>query len=262
MPYANNNGVRIYYEVEGEGPSAVLAHGLSGSTNMWRRNGGYVNALRGDFRLILFDARGHGQSQKPHDASSYGLKMADDVVAVLDDLRISDAHYLGYSMGARLGFRTALRHADRFRSFVLGGCSPYRDEAQVKVEEELMEGMKMLLADREAFLRRAEQLFRRPLTPDERSAMLANDAEALIDVVTSFQEMPVLSDHDLSLISVPCLVYCGDADPRYSGAKRGASHLPQARFVSLPGLDHGQAGMRSDLVLPHIKEFLAGVSKI
>jgi hypothetical protein len=71
LPYANNNGVKIYYEVEGEGPPLVLGHGLSGTLNHWWRLG-YVDALRHDFRLILFDARGHGRSDKPHESSAYG----------------------------------------------------------------------------------------------------------------------------------------------------------------------------------------------
>jgi pimeloyl-ACP methyl ester carboxylesterase len=99
MPYANNAGVKIYFEMEGEGPPLVLAYGLTGGLNCWRAIG-IVDLLRNDFQLILFDARGHGRSDKPHEPAAYGLQMADDVVAVLDDVRVSRAHYFGYSMGA------------------------------------------------------------------------------------------------------------------------------------------------------------------
>jgi pimeloyl-ACP methyl ester carboxylesterase len=257
MPYANSQGVRIYYEVEGEGAPLVLAHGLTGSVNGWWRFG-YADTLRNDFQLIAFDARGHGQSDKPHEPAAYGTKMASDVVAVLDHIGIGEAHYFGYSMGARIGFRVATRHSDRFRSFILGGASPYRSEAEIKVEKELMEGMKMLLNDPEAALLRREQMMGRPLTSEERDAVLANDAEALIAVVTSIRDMPPLTDHELSLISVPSLLFCGDLDPRHSGVKESVNHIPKATFISLPGLDHAALG-RSDLVLPHIKEFLARV---
>ena len=120
----------------------------------------------------------------------------------------------------------------------------------------------MLRDDPEAFLQQRERSFGRSLTPKERDTLLANDAEALIAVATSLLDMPPLDDHDLSGISSPCLVYCGELDPWHSGAKEGASHMPQARFVSLPGLDHAKAFLRSDLVLPHFKEFLAEVSNI
>lgn len=259
MPYANSNGVKIYYEVEGKGPPLVLAYGLTGGLNCWRAIG-IVDLLRNDFQLILFDARGHGRSDKPHEPAAYGLQMADDVVAVLADIGVSKAHYFGYSMGARIGFRVALRNGDRFSSFILGGYSPYRYEAQTKVEEETMQGVKLLLADPDTYLL---QRFGRPLTPAEKEATLAaNDAEALIALVTAFRDWVPLNDHDLHGVRVPCLVFCGERDPRHSGAERGASHMPKAKFVSLPGLDHVQADVcitRNDLVLSHVKEFLAKV---
>jgi pimeloyl-ACP methyl ester carboxylesterase len=248
MPYANNNGVKIYYEVEGQGPPLVLAYGLTGGLNCWRWTG-IVGLLRNDFQLILFDARGHGKSDKPHEVSAYGLNMAQDVVAVLDDLRINQAHYFGYSMGARVGYWLAVRHTTRFRSFILGGSSPYRSEAVIKLEDELMEVMKRL-----------------PNDPERDELLRDNDAQALIALVTAFGAMPLLTDHELSLVSMPVLVFCGDADPRHSGARESANRMPKAKFVSLPGLDHVEADVclsdvRNALVLPHIKEFLAQVSK-
>jgi pimeloyl-ACP methyl ester carboxylesterase len=72
MPYADNGGVRIHYQVEGEGPALVLQHGFTESTVDWYESG-YVKALRTDYRLILVDARGHGASDKPHDPDAYVL---------------------------------------------------------------------------------------------------------------------------------------------------------------------------------------------
>ena len=69
MPFATNNGLRIHYQIEGSGPPLVLQHGFTGSINGWRRYG-YVEALAGDYRVVLVDARGHGQSDKPDGDSS------------------------------------------------------------------------------------------------------------------------------------------------------------------------------------------------
>lgn len=261
MPYANNAGVKIYYEVEGEGPPLVLAYGLTGGLNCWRVMG-IVELLRDDFQLILFDARGHGRSDKPHGVSDYGLRMADDVVAVMDHIGIDQAHYFGYSMGARVGYWLAVHYATRFLSFILGGSSPYRSEAKIKREDELVERMKRQLNDPEGTVRENEQLMGRPLTVEERDVLLANDAQALIALVTAFGAVPLLSDYDLSHMSVPALVFCGDADPDYTGARESANHMPKAKFVSLPGLDHVQADVcltHNDLILSHVKEFLAEV---
>src|SRR5207237_3323115 len=66
MPYANNQGVRIHYRVEGEGLPLVLQHGYTQSLEHWYQCG-YVDALKAHYRLVLVDARGHGGSDKPHE---------------------------------------------------------------------------------------------------------------------------------------------------------------------------------------------------
>ena len=261
MPYANNNGVKIYYEVEGEGPPLVLAHGQSRTLDSWRTYG-YADALKQDFKLVLFDARGHGKSDKPHDPTAYGVKRAGDVVAVLDDLGMGKAHYFGYSMGARTGFRVATQSLSRFHSFVLCGSSPYPGEDEVKTTQDAIDGFKTIRTDPEAALVQRERLFGRSLTKEERNLYVSSDVEALIALVTARLDWPSLTNDELSHISVPCLLYCGDLDTAHDGAKKSVNHMPQATFVSLPGLAHIQAFERSDMALPHVKKFLAGVSKL
>ena len=70
MPYANNAGVRVYYDVEGSGPALLLAHGLGSSGEDWRELG-YVAQLRDSCQVIMVDGRGHGSSDKPHDCLLY-----------------------------------------------------------------------------------------------------------------------------------------------------------------------------------------------
>jgi pimeloyl-ACP methyl ester carboxylesterase len=260
MPYVNNKGVRIYYEMEGKGPSIVLAHGVSGNLNHWRRVGGYLDVLKNDFQLILFDARGHGRSDKPHDPSAYGSKMTDDVVSILDDIGIKKAHYFGYSMGARIGFYVATIHADRFLSFILGGAGVI-DAATAGARAEVTRIIANTQKDPEGVFAALERQFGRRLTSEEKEEMSANDSEALLALRSALSNMPILTKEYLSVISVPCLLYCGDVDPRYRGAKEAAGYIPHAKFVSLPGLDHRPAFARSDLILPHVMEFLAQVSK-
>jgi pimeloyl-ACP methyl ester carboxylesterase len=227
---------------------------------MWRRVGGYVDSLKNDLQLILFDARGHGRSDKPHDPTDYGAKMTDDVVSILDSMGIGKAHYFGYSMGARIGFYVATIHADRFLSFILGGAGVI-DEATSKARAEVTQSFVNLQKDQKATLTRREKELGRLLTSEERAEVLVIDPEALLALRSALGAMPVLTRQYLSAISVPCLLYCGDADPRHAGTEEAAGYIPDARFVSLPSLDHGPAFTRSDLVLPHIKEFLAQVSK-
>ncbi len=264
MPYTNNNGVKIYYEVEGQGPPLVLAHALAGSSNSWRRDG-YIDSLRNDYRLIFFDARGHGKSDKPYDASAcYVTIMASDVTAIIDNLGIEQAHYFGYSLGARVGFWLAAHNGNRFFSFILGGNTPYdRPEIMEKIMRGMVEGWKLKIANPEAYEKRLVSQVGHPLTDQERKNFLSVDTSGLIPVAESFLSWPSFTDQDLERISYPCLVFCGELDESgsYPGAKESANHIPNAKFVSFPGLGHFQAGAKSDLVVPKVKEFLAQVSK-
>ena len=127
MPFedrsVDNNGVRIHYEVDdaaSDGPPLVLMHGMGMSTKDWH-NAGYAAALSGEFRLILIDSRGFGQSDKLTDPADYGrAQKVSDVTAVLDDLGIEKTFYWGYSMGASIGWALGMLAPHRFHALVLG----------------------------------------------------------------------------------------------------------------------------------------------
>ena len=253
MPYADNNGVRIHYQVEGAGPPLVLHHGLAGSLEDWSVLA-YVGPLKGDYQLILVDARGHGASDKPHDPEAYAVEhRVSDVVAVLNNLDISSAHFFGYSQGGRVGFEFAKLAPERARSLVIGGAGPRAWDSNAPSPQ-----LDLLEAGPEPLIATYERSG--PVAPEWREQILANDFEALIAILKS--GYPSLKD-DLPSMTMPFLVYVGESDagnPRME-VKEDTKRLPNATFVSLPGLDHLQGYTRSDLVLPHIKKFLAQVTK-
>jgi pimeloyl-ACP methyl ester carboxylesterase len=261
MPYAECEGLRTYYEVEGEGPPLVLGHGGGDSLEMWRKCG-YTDALRDEFQLILFDLPGHGKSEGSQSVPDHKTGAADGVVAVLDSLETYRAHYLGYSAGASLGFSLALHHSERFRSFVLGGMTPYAWPAtMVKAVNISIDLYRLLQAEPEQYLFRMEKMLGRPLTPEDRDHFLSQDAEARIAGLSALIDGPLLSDEDLASITTPCLLFCGDQDPFYEGSSEAASHMPRVRFLSLPGLNHISALFRIDMVVPYVKEFLGQVGE-
>jgi pimeloyl-ACP methyl ester carboxylesterase len=252
VPFAENRGVRIHYEIDGAGPPLVLQHGFLQSGRDWYR-AGYVDALRTRRRLILIDARGHGESDRPHEPPAYtGQMMASDVVAVLDDLGLAVAEFWGYSMGARIGYM--LMHADpaRISAFILGGFAPRLGEH----EEEPGEA-----EDKERFI----ALARRGMAaladefgitePDWRAELLALDPEALIASRKAYPDTldfaPVLPK-----TAQPCLLYAGAEDEFYQGMQAAAALLPRGEFLGLPGITHQQAFARRDLVLPAVVAFL------
>lgn len=253
MPYADNNGVRIHYHAEGNGEPLVLQHGLTSSILRWYEFG-FVDALKGEYKLLLIDARGHGDSDKPHHAEDYNQKvMASDVIAVLDAEGIDRAHYIGYSMGGSIGLAIAESFADRFHSLIIGGMHPYPLDAvglEDRIERIRTGGMEGYVADLE---RDGDAI-----SPERRAQLLANEPEAIIGaslgLINRLDMSPVLPT-----MTMPCLVYAGDADGLHAGAEECVKRMPNVTWVSLPGLDHAQAMERSDLVLTHVRKFLKGV---
>lgn len=138
----SSGGVKIHYTETGKGEPVVLIHGWMADSAMWRKgrlgDNGVVNALAKEFRVITLDCRGHGKSGKPHDPKNYGTAMAEDVVRLLDHLKIDKAHLVGYSMGAILAGWVVAAHPDRVVSVTFAGGAPVLEpdpEEQKKNDE-------------------------------------------------------------------------------------------------------------------------------
>ncbi len=114
-------GVKIHYLMQGRGEPLVLIHGLysSGEVNWgWP---GIIAALAGKYQVIAIDMPGHGSSDKPEKDDAYGAQMAEDVVLLLDHLKIERAHVVGYSMGGMVAMKLMTMHPQRVISCILGG---------------------------------------------------------------------------------------------------------------------------------------------
>jgi pimeloyl-ACP methyl ester carboxylesterase len=258
VPYASNDGVRVYYEVEGSGPPLVLHVGFLGSLEAWRREDTrYVQALRDTYRLVLLDPRGQGGSDAPHRASAYTLEQRiGDVLAVLDAEGIARTHYWGYSMGGWVGFGLGASASDRIISLVLGGADPFAQDAGPMEEDAWLslfrQGMPAFVADWER---------RDPNMPAiMRERWLALDAQAMAAAQEAGLMAPSLEDL-LPTIQTPALIYYGTDDYPDRLPDRAAAQMPNAIVVALDGLNHSQAIRRSDLVLPHAKAFLDRVTR-
>lgn len=258
MPYAVNDGIRIHYEVEGEGPPLVLCHGLFGSLEQWRV-WGYVEALKDDYQLILIDARGHGSSDKPHDPEAYRTEtMVADVVSVLDDLNIEKTHFLGYSMGGQIGWCLGRFAPNRFYSLIIGGMAPYERDPDIP-DPDVGVMVPLLRKGNEAVVAAFEESFGGKLASDIKYILMNNDPEAIIARLLRVERVDY--DETMSTTTLPCLLYMGEADIGYSKAKQSIEVLPNLTFVTLHNLNHERGAMRSDLVLPHIRKFLAKITE-
>jgi pimeloyl-ACP methyl ester carboxylesterase len=255
MPFARNaDGVRVHFEVVGKGPPILLHHGFGSTPERWRWEG-YVQALEDGYTLILMAARGHGLSDKPHGEEAYAWeRRIEDVCNVLDALDLERVTFWGYSMGGRTGFGMLKLAPQRLSALVIGGSAPYqRTNGQYEERiEQLRRGMLEYIVS-------LESRTGAPMPEARRRHYESMDAEALI-ALTRANAAAAGFEAGLEGARVPALLYCGTEDAAHEGAGRAAAAMPNASFVSLPGLTHRTAIERSDLVLPHVLPFLEKVT--
>src|SRR5512139_2565669 len=111
------NGIRMNYELTGKkgAPVVVLSHSLSSNLLMWNPQ---MDALNPYFQVLRYDSRGHGGTDAP--SGSYTLELlAEDVIGLLDTLRMDRVHFVGLSMGGMIGQCLGLNHPHRLKSLVL-----------------------------------------------------------------------------------------------------------------------------------------------
>lgn len=232
MASFQSDGVEIAYEVTGEGAPVLLIHGFASNARVNWRDTMWVKTLVGaGHRVIAFDNRGHGQSEKLYDPADYGAEaMAEDARRLLDHLEIEKADVIGYSMGARLTALLAIAHPDRVRRAVLGG---------------LAANMIRGLAGSETIARALEADDATAITdPSARgfrgfAEQTNSDLQALAACMRGTRQ--AVSEKALAGIACPVLVVAGDADEIAGPVEPLVAAIPDARGLSLSGRDHMKA---------------------
>ena len=108
MPKLNRDGVEIYYEIHGEGRPLLLTHGYSATSQMWRKQ---IEPFSARYKLILWDMRGHGQSDYPLDQGAYSEEATvADMAALLDAAGADKAIVGGLSLGGYMSLAFHLAH--------------------------------------------------------------------------------------------------------------------------------------------------------
>ena len=243
----NTDGVKINYEIVGDGPPLVLQHGLLSDLNTWKTRG-YVEALQDSFQLILIDSRGHGQSDKPDNPAAYELRTrVTDIAAVLSELDIKQAHYMGYSMGGWMGYGITIYMPQRFKSLVIGGFGPFRvmptSEPMSKAE------LEQRWKDSKARWAASEDPNRTRLL-EEYPEIMKHCRDAL-DTWRGARQA-------LKLSSLPLLMFSGTEEPNSSpiDMPEVLKFRPDAEFFSVQDANHIEAIEAVDVVAPRVKEFL------
>ena len=130
MAMLARDGVNIYYETHGEGPVILLTHGYSATAQMWA---GQIAPLSKHYKLVLWDMRGHGQSDYPDDQAQYSeAATVADMAALLDQVGAKTAIVGGLSLGGYMSLAFAATHPDRVRALLIIDTGPgfKKDEAR------------------------------------------------------------------------------------------------------------------------------------
>ena len=135
MAKLDRNGVKIHYEVHGSGPTILLSHGYSSTSRMWD---GQVAALKDRYRVIVWDFRGHGESDYPADQNQYSEALTvGDMKALLDHVGAKKAIVAGLSLGGYMSLAFHATHPEMVGALMLFDTSPgfKKDEARAKWNE-------------------------------------------------------------------------------------------------------------------------------
>jgi len=237
----NNNGINIYYEIEGSGPDVVLIHGFAANLeHNWKRTN-WIDTLKDENRVILMDCRGHGKSDKPMDPALYGNKMIDDVVKLMDHLNIDKANIFGYSMGSRIAFKMLLDFPDRVKSAILGGFglpSPIPEEIPLSPRSgHPIDGLDPKNIDMVIELMGPDVKKFAEVTGADIKAMAA----LMINDLNSPHEMlpiEVLTKKNLKKIKVPIMSVAGSNDFFIPDKTIIAEVLPNACHFQIANRDH------------------------
>jgi len=239
MPLANLNGIQISYHVEGKGEPLVMIMGFTASRIGWMPQRPF---FRKYFRIITFDNRGAGKSDKPPGPYSTRM-MADDTVKLMDALGIEKAHIMGLSMGGMIAQELAINHPQRVMKLVLAATYARQDETSgdtleqaefLRLAPERKASALIGLAFNKPFYRFTFGLLARVqtrLTGASDRVGIAGQSEACLKHDTLER---------LSLITAPTLVIVGTGDRiiKPVSSEVIAGKIPNAKLAKVEGASH------------------------
>jgi 3-oxoadipate enol-lactonase len=235
MSYSTANGIKIYYELSGEGFPFVMVHANPFDHNLWMYQIAHFSTF---FKVIAIDIRGYGRSDKP--TTPFTLEdMANDVLGVCRDQGVQQAVLGGVSVGSGIGLLLGLDHPDMFKALILvGGASGgggsidkriagYTDS----VEKYHIQHLKELVAPDFPETELGKYLLQ---TFVERDPWLSGECIAQIFRARRGTDMTPR----LGSMKVPTLVINGEYDNSLKAGRRTASLIPGAIHKILPKTGH------------------------
>jgi 3-oxoadipate enol-lactonase len=255
MAVVRVNHVDLYYETYGEGFPLLLAHGFCTSINLWKHQ---IPPLTERYRVIAYDARGHGLSSAPAGKEHYTLNhLVGDMHALLQHLGIEQAYIAGHSMGGATTAGFAARHPEMTKAALIcnidGGQQPSDPETDKAAAETRQKAMALV---RE---RGMADYARQQIADKLASRFVLESEEAQQTFVTRYAHQPLhgylavgeaLPWRDAWLteaaqkLAMPVAIIMGTEDVMHRGAEILHQHLPQSHFVSIENAPHDSMNAR------------------
>jgi pimeloyl-ACP methyl ester carboxylesterase len=232
MQKFNSDGVEIAFVDEGEGEPVLLIHGFASNIRVnWVSTGWTKYLLDAGFRVIAFDHRGHGESEKLYDQAQYSAPtMAADAMRLLDHLNIGNTNIIGYSMGARVAAFLTIQRPDLVKKVVFAGLAE-RLVSGVPGAEAIADALEaesatdVTDAGAKTFRVFADQ------TKSDRKALAACIRSSRVKI----------KPEALAAIKAPVLVVAGELDDVSGRVGPLVAMIPGAKGLTLPRKNHMSA---------------------
>lgn len=246
--YAPVNGLRMYYEVHGEGRPLVLLHG--GLLTIDLSFGQVWPALAADRQVIAAELQGHGRTADI-DREMNLRYLAGDVAGLLDHLGVDRADVLGFSLGGGVALQLALDHPDRVGRLILASIGYTADGFHEEISDPARHATSTRMPTAEDFAQMREAYARLAPDPGHFDAFAAKTSQAAGNLKGWTAE-------ELGGLAAPTLLVFGDHDfIRLEHAVQMHGLIPGAQLAVLPGSTHMGVMRRADLIVPLVCGFLS-----
>ncbi len=277
MTFADVNGIKICYEIQGEGEPLILVHGFGVKKEVWMCQFG---PLSEKFKVIRFDNRGAGQSDHPDELFTMEM-LAEDIRGLMDGLNIEKAHIIAWSLGGMIAQHFAIKYPERINKLVLINTLPNwpgSDDAGIEMyKNSQIDSIKAYQEDpMKAFFDRAamgySRKFKKEMQADPKKKFHGlYSAEDYIEMKTTNIPTPkdienqanALRYHDvidqLHLVKNETLIIAAEKD-RQTPLSRNQiidEKIPNSKLIAIAGAGHDSPLEKAPEINKHILDFLS-----
>lgn len=239
MPFLRVNNINLHYDTAGRGEPLLFIHGLGSSGRDWQPQ---IDFFSRRYRVIVFDIRGHGQSDRPPGPYSIRLFTAD-TAKLIESLQIKPVHILGLSLGGMIAFQLAVDRPELLKSMVIVNIGP---EVRLKSLKQWLFAIQRFAIVRFCGMRKMGKVLARELFPSKDHASIRdifverwaeNDRKAYLKTMQAIVGWSV--NERIDRIEIPTLVVASDHDYTPVAAKKTfVAQMPRAELVIMADTHH------------------------